>query len=327
MEEILIEQKIDSYIPSIASSNPIIKKMWESLEAIYSGNWDMQNDLRSELLNHYIVYIKFPEIEISNKNDNKHIIKDLYVKIGYKINGSNVKLTELQGYRGKMTYEEHSSKYSHSHLPSSGLNSFAPFCLGSSEMADLKNDWVITEDDFDQILFELFLYQLDAYVRWESLDGGPYFRMTEIRIQNSARVSKEEMVSAFRKVISDKIKIPCKWDNSSLRFVFENDIIINILTTNEIGPMTYTTPSGIEVPPDSSARVMLNNIKSLNDDYQTNSKLMFRGEKVIKIINNDGLKVEDDDNLIMRTKAGIAEYVNKVLTNRMNLYFIKNYGK
>ncbi len=327
MEEILIEQKIDSYIPSIASNNPIIKKMWESLEAIYPGNWDMQNELRSDLLNHYIVYIKFPEIEISNKNDNKHIIKDLYVKIGYKINGSNVKLTELQGYRGKMTYEEHSTKYSHSHLPSSGLDSFVPFCLGSSEMADLKNDWVIMENDFDQILFELFLYQLDAYVRWESLDGGPYHRMTEIRIQNSARVSKEEMVSAFKKVISNKIKIPCKWDNSSLRFVFENDIIIDILTTNEIGPMTYTTPSGIEVPPDSSARVMLHNIKSLNDDYQTNSKLMFRGEKVIRIINNDGLKVEDDDNLIMRTKTAIAEYVNKVLTNRMNLYFIKNYGK
>ena len=91
--------------------------------------------------------------------------------------------------------------------------------------------------------------------------------------------------------------------------------------------MTYTTPSGIEVPPDSSARVMLNNIKSLNDDYQTKSKLMFRGEKVIKIINNEGLKVEDDDNLIMRTKTAIVEYVNKVLTNRMNLYFIKNYGK
>lgn len=327
MEEILIEQKIDSYIPSIASSNPIIKKMWESLEAIYPGNWDMQNGRRDDGLNRYIVYIKFPEIEISNKNDNKHIIKDLYVKIEYKINDSNVKLTELQGYRGKMTYEEHSTKYSHSHLPSSGLDSFVPFCLGSSEMADLKNDWAITEDDFDQILFELFLYQLDAYVRWESLDGGPYLRMTEIRIQNSARVSREEMTSAFGKVISDKIKIPCKWDNSSLRFVFEDDIIIDILTTNEIGPMTYTTPSGIEVPPDSSARVMLSNIKSLNDNYQTNSKLMFRGEIVIKIINNDGLKVEDDDNLIMRTKTAIAEYVNKVLTNRMNLYFIKNYGK
>jgi hypothetical protein len=329
MEEILIEQKTNSYIPcgSLASSNSTIKKMWESLEAIYPGNWDMQNELDDELLNHYIVYIKFPEIEISNKKDNKHIIKDLYVRIKYIIVDSHVKLLGLDGYRGKMTFEEHSSGYSHSHLPSSSTDNFQPFCLGTSEMADLKADWATREDNFDQILFELFLYQLDAYVRWESLDGGPYKRMAEIRVSNSSHISRSEMQLAFRKVIVDKIEIPCKWDNNSLRFIFENNTVIDILTANEIGPMTYTTPSGIEVPPNSSAKVMLGLIKTLNDNYQNIFKLKFRGKNIIKIINNDGLKAEDDNNLIMRTKSRVAEYVTRVLTNRINLYFIKNYGK
>jgi hypothetical protein len=135
------------------------------------------------------------------------------------------------------------------------------------------------------------------------------------------------MQLAFRKVIVDKIEIPCKWDNNSLRFIFENNTVIDILTANEIGPMTYTTPSGIEVPPNSSAKVMLGLIKTLNDNYQNIFKLKFRGKNIIKIINNDGLKAEDDNNLIMRTKSRVAEYVTRVLTNRINLYFIKNYGK
>ena len=110
--------------------------------------------------------------------------------------------------------------------------------------------------------------------------------MAEIRVSNSSHISRSEMQLAFRKVIVDKIEIPCKWDNNSLRFIFENNTVIDILTANEIGPMTYTTPSGIEVPPNSSAKVMLGLIKTLNDNYQNIFKLKFRGKNIIKIIPN-----------------------------------------
>lgn len=148
--------------------------------------WDFvyQCPIRGEDAKQVELIIHFPLIEITNSEKRKHIIQDLYVAIpmawkgdaGY-INGG------IEGIRATLTPEEAFSGYSHSHLPSYQRKQpdWAEFCLGSGKgpMYSAINSLVMLED-WDLLKFEVLLMQLDKYVRWESLEGGPYRQIKEI---------------------------------------------------------------------------------------------------------------------------------------------------
>ncbi len=167
------------------------------------------------------VIVKFPELVISNSEERTHRIRDLYFSfilesalvftnisyidedsvsditydartgdsqlysipdchLTYVLRRYKIKNT-LYGARETVTTVEFNNGYAHSHIPGRSRETFtswATCCLGHGEIGQT---FVILMNEFSPELFQLFLLQLDAYARWESIEGGPHNRMSNIQ--------------------------------------------------------------------------------------------------------------------------------------------------
>lgn len=128
---------------------------------------------------HYITTIHFPEIEITNTENARQMIKDLYVR--FYLNG-NVKLTEiiehgctngyLSGLRTTYTHREYQADYAHSHLPGrTNTPHFKKFCTGSGP---IKQIIIKLAANYGSVDYQMFLHTIKNYVKHESLDGVPH---------------------------------------------------------------------------------------------------------------------------------------------------------
>lgn len=136
--------------------------------------------------------IHFKRITIKNSLDFKHIIRDLYVKFCF--DDVNKIKTDLKGARTTFTNKEYASQYGHSHLPATSKNgTYQTFCLGyDSFRASLYE----LHKDFTFIKFQVFLYELDQYIKWESIEGGPYRFIKDIGKTNE--ISRGSSIDASK---------------------------------------------------------------------------------------------------------------------------------
>lgn len=144
------------------------------------------------------VVIHYPELKVTNKLNKSVHITDMYVKFQINQQGDITK-SGLEGRRGSFTELQLEKNYSHSHLPSSAVNGFTNFCLGSG--TDITMSMMML---YEQILnknkeevpnvFNLFLLNLKAYLQYESLEGGPYIRMSTLTDSAVAKSSVFELI-------------------------------------------------------------------------------------------------------------------------------------
>lgn len=135
------------------------------------------------------VIIHFPEIEISNSKEKKHTIRDLYVAVYINCyddieaqeDGAYVVDVHIDGVRTTFSLVEAIHKYTHSHISGGGFCQWSPFCLGSSSFGILMGS-IGLEPTEPQ--WQLFFLALDRYVRWESIEGGPYFMIENLSYRN-----------------------------------------------------------------------------------------------------------------------------------------------
>lgn len=126
------------------------------------------------------VYIWFPKETISNANGQNHTIYDLYIKVEFV--GSRI--VDMRIIRTSFTLAELHSGYSHSHSPSMPhVHTGATICtytrersccLGTGPLSQLVGNTVDSN-----VLMSLCIY-IEKWVRWESLEGGPYIKMEKI---------------------------------------------------------------------------------------------------------------------------------------------------
>lgn len=164
------------------------------------------------------VIVHFPEIEITNSNKKSHIIRDLYVKVHISTNvdddyededdleGLHIVTIGLDGMRTTYTLPEADKNYNHSHLSCGGFCQWSTFCLGKSDftilIANLSLDPVEEQ-------WQMFFLALDKYVRWESIEGGPYARLEEIGNSRTIdqAVIKKELARIVRGIPLDSFDI------------------------------------------------------------------------------------------------------------------------
>ena len=124
------------------------------------------------------ILIFFPELEIKNKYNEHHIIKELYVKLNLTDENFNI-----SGIRTKATVDEINTHYLHSHLPGQLYNNnlkFSNFCLGRGPLISDVSFILENRSNATEGMWVAFCKDLDDYVRWESIDGGPYIKMSSI---------------------------------------------------------------------------------------------------------------------------------------------------
>ena len=126
------------------------------------------------------VYIWFPKETISNSKGQKHTIYDLYIKVKFV----DSRFVDMRTIRTSFTLAELHSGYSHSHSPAEPcVHTGASICtytgersccLGTGPLSQLLGQTVDSN-----VLMSLCIY-IEKWVRWESLEGGPYIRMEKI---------------------------------------------------------------------------------------------------------------------------------------------------
>lgn len=135
--------------------------------------------------NKYGLAVHYPEVEIANSEGLKHTIKDLYIILFFSESSKGrLKLTysAIHGMRGKISFAEFNSGYAHSHL--NGIQrGYSNFCLGGSEIA-----YAIEElcDDFSADNLDFVFSFFPILASWESLEGSPYKRIRNIKMNNSS---------------------------------------------------------------------------------------------------------------------------------------------
>lgn len=151
-----------------------IDRYKEVLDRYYPNRWFTE---------HSWVYLHYPELEITNNLKQKHTVYDLVVKFYVDPAG---RLSYLYGKRYSFSAAELLAGYSHSHLQMFSVDNdeesdgsqFTSFCVGGGSTFEklFKSMYKINTTKE----FELFLIQLEEYLRWESLEGTPYICMVDI---------------------------------------------------------------------------------------------------------------------------------------------------
>ena len=158
---------------------------------IYENSWDINfevsshnNKLRIEIQG---IYILFPIVNITNRNNNRHTIKDLLVEIRLYNNGNqDIRIDSLKGGRLTLSYAEYQSDYFHSHLSTTKgvissrmtLPYMESFCTGSGEINIFQFN--INGDGFTEERFMRYAMQILSLVSYESIEGTPYRYMNRI---------------------------------------------------------------------------------------------------------------------------------------------------
>ena len=168
------------------------------LNRVYEDRWDFHlnpvfNDSKFSFYEIY-VQIHYPEIIIINSENRTHTIKDLIVTFMLRNNGDGqIVPYDLRGTRATMSYDEWFIGYRHSHLTGNKPNSFedvfypGEFCTGSGEINDVMA--ILWEEGYVEEQFEMFLFTINSFVEWESLEGVPHVRMERISVVGPARIS------------------------------------------------------------------------------------------------------------------------------------------
>ena len=302
----------------------ILERARESLEFIYPGLWDIH--VNTENLNeiYYDVIIKFPKIEITNSKNHSHIIHDLYVKWRFGTGFKMIK--QLQGIRGSLDYIENKVGYRHSHLPgtSSTDREFSKFCLGTGDFRELHTEWAQEDYEFVQEEFELLLYQLGAYVKWESLGGGPYMRIQNIAVGNSSSYINTH--DDYKIAIEKLTNFPLKYNYTTKRFTIDITALEKELSKIEGIHKVSKTSNGQYIYGDLSLDTIREWIEAANIKMSTDPLFIFQEEEVYqKVIK---ISPKEKDSLLEKVvHPGVCKHVSELLTSSTNNYFIKKYGK
>lgn len=195
------------------------------------------------------LYIKWPKIEMTNSKGHKHIIYNIIVRLTLieQPEGSTPVLNvNFDGMRASGTVRELNANYTHSHLSSStGFGRFGSFCLGSSDFALIRQNVCL---DPTIANWMLLLMSIENYLSWESLEGGPHIRISQIVDANQPRDIPTSSIDAEASRLIENIPYACI-DVPSMKLVvgeiFEdyvdrNSRVRSIKTDSEASPETIS---------------------------------------------------------------------------------------
>lgn len=190
--------KANDYFIYYHSINNLPKYHYVKTRSFIIDTHDVTNDEYTYKYN-YIIYkpelritIYYPQFIIRNSNNKSKVLKDLYVRFNIDING---KIDNLSGTRTTLSKAEKYHGYHHSHLPKNIKNNlnFQNFCLGSGTQILVSKVMFLEAISKNQEIknyFLLFLHNLDSVVKFESLEGMPYMRFSDVVLPKHQIITK-----------------------------------------------------------------------------------------------------------------------------------------
>jgi len=287
------------------SENNWISDVKRITEECYEGNWDFHESADEYSYHH--LYILFPEFTISNSTGQEHLIRELYLRLSFNNNGI---LSDISATRGTVTQAEIQSNYPHSHIGSNAVRGgWGGFCWGSGP---IRRQIESLQRRFDPLMFEAFILAMDTYLQWESLEGGPYQYMADVKKRMNIRnVDTSVLEDTFKRFIN-----VCTDVNFT---VVEGRKI-------EIDPTDEDFMASILPLVKEEHLVMRTNdgqffTEGENQEYDNKDlHFEFKGEKVyLKVIDDD----PPEENSAKYPHPQITEYIAQKLSRKLTLYAYK----
>ncbi len=265
------------------------------------------------------VTLYFPDIDITNTNETKHHIKDLYVRMELNYNGDTGYHVALTGKRGQISLKEYKSDlYGHSHL--NGCWGYGNFCLGNSDFSSVVNQLMAScrQEDW----YMLFL-SLENYLKWESLEGGPYRKIEQLGYK--VNVNTSQINTEFERLLPLMPEEFFSW-NDGVQYISTHPGLFHFYNENStIKSMSAITNEQVE-----------QQIADINTALSRDGKVVtFKGQKIQQKVYNEGdiqdagtisQDVIDQYNVLLNKK--IQEF-NKNITyvRAKELYHTKVFGE
>ena len=264
-----------------------LKKSWKSevrriLQEVYPDAWDEDEEINECS----VFYIHFPHIRITNSNHKEHDIYDLYLRL--RLDTSDGSLYDVQGNRATYNQAEFESDYSHSHLSSTvaSIGAWGGFCMGAEEIVQDINELETKPFEGNEDLFEAVLFQLEIYLQWESLEGGPYRRISNIsRRKNPVHVYTHNINGAYYRFVGK-----CNNINFNVQ-IMPPAIIIDPFDENFMDQLLPLVPEEFHVRRDSVTGEFFTD-GSTNTYPDQDLGFSFKGEPIIRKVRNDEEKTE-----------------------------------
>lgn len=181
--EDLVDSDLDSYEEIVERlDNIVTEDNYKSEDLLWLIT--MCNSVIHRYLN---VIVRFPRVTVTNEHNNSIDITELYAKVN--IDCAFCEPIALKMMRTEYSLEQWASGYSHSHI--SGLcrnnEDWRNPCLGIGPLVTTRNKVTIPNITIDERLeyLGLFCYELDKYVRVESIEGIPYNRLESVGLGDS----------------------------------------------------------------------------------------------------------------------------------------------
>ncbi len=292
-----------------------VSKVQEILEKLHPDNWDMKKMTEDDIMDdsNYIFYIKYPIINISNSKGMTHVIKDFYLKLEFSPNGYLQK-DQLSGTRGILSQAEKQSGYAHSHLSTTATTGhWGGFCWGDGPIG--VDAYELQTTGFDEIKFEMLMYAFSTYLEWESLEGGPYAKIQNIRRRTSiGTIYNHTLQIYFKRFISKYEKVNFTITTSPARIVIDHldsDFIDQVIPLIDEGNLVYRTTEG-----QFFAQGPNRNYDDVDIDFE------FKGESIKQKVIND----EREEGNKKYPHPEILKYIAGGLARKLTLYAF-NEGK
>lgn len=289
----------------------------KALEDVIKHHFTSDNYEINNVENNYLnIVLKYNDITLTNSEGSSHFIKSIFIKLRFN------KITKrfdnsIQGVRGDLSVKELNSGYSHSHLRTS-QNFWTTFCLGSSEIAGILTD--LNDDNFNDAKFDLLLYNLEEYIKWESIEGGPYFRIANLNYGESTRemsFTNETLNEIYEDFLSEELLFNTTFDVSLKKIkIVNDDLFIKNLSA---------------VCPESAKGKYINGtfVKNLTYDaivrkaksfLENKTFFIFKNEKYPKMYIEDTLA--DDATELVPQKSVVNHVIEKIET-KINNHFLQ----
>lgn len=308
------------------------KLVWERcVQAVFPDMWEWQEG-------HNLV-IHFPKLTISNELELTHEINNLFIKFPL-YNDFNTG-GELYGLRFTFTIKEFLSSYTHSHLEP-GFR-WRNFCLGSSEFGrDLTHIYELAFDNEsenranceinEEFLLGMFL-NLDAYIKWESLEGGPYKKIEELndwgmifKRNNSLFCSNysytpKDIRYYYNKLINilPSVEILPSGHEKNIQFKVSNDLSDYFNHINEINCLKGTNKL---IP--ATNEELVRNVLYRTTSIESVSDFKFKGQDFkFEITDLDTFSFKQEDlGMPIALQQQLIIYLNEQLNKTAKKYFL-----
>lgn len=275
---------------------------------------------------YFIVY--YPEINITNKNGKKLLLKDMYIRIPLEpsnLNKDGFVFGKIAGIRTTISTLEHQVRYFHSHLPatkefkniSEKEYDYHPFCVGTGDIGMLT---ALLSESYDSDMFLSYLFMIKLFLEWESIDTNPHHHISSVMMKSPAPALLSSHIIENRNTLAilmaegnDIPDIDWRLVGDKYEIIDDekfNSYLVRIMENNKdrfrfsIGSLVYR---------DITGEYYIQGVPKVFDKLPeyTNLWIPFRGKKVyLRVYQADKLEVTNSKKYLShKIKEDVKEYL------------------